>query len=52
MPESRTPTPEPPEGPSFVEYGLLFSLVALVGVTFVTALNGKVTGALLAAVLQ
>jgi Flp pilus assembly pilin Flp len=52
MPEPRTPTPGPQEGPSFVEYGLLLSLVALVGMTVVTALNGKVTGALLACVLQ
>jgi Flp pilus assembly pilin Flp len=52
MPESRTPTPAPEEGQSFIEYGLLLSLIALVGMTFVTALNGKVPGVLLAAVLQ
>jgi hypothetical protein len=52
MPERSLPTPPPPERPSFVEYSLLLSLVALVGMTIVTALQEKVTGALFAAVLR
>ncbi len=52
MPERPRPTPPPPGRPSFVEYSLLLSLVALVGMTIVTALHEKVPGALFAAVLR
>jgi hypothetical protein len=52
MPERTGKTPPPPERPSLVEYSLLLSLVALVGMTIVTALQEKVPGALFAAVLR